>query len=119
MHRYRVHALLTACSRASYRDENVGTFSAMPGGDFPPSSWPAGANPNLTAKGSRKTHPHPPQKLRNAIESVSSKLRNSVNTNQEKDLKKELTNLEREYLLEKHKVKALSEELENPMNVHV
>ena len=26
--------------------------------------------------------------------------------------------MEREYLLEKHKVKALSEELENPMNVH-
>jgi hypothetical protein len=34
------------------------------------------------------------------------------------DLRKELFNLQRELLQEKTKVKALSEELENPMNVH-
>lgn len=34
------------------------------------------------------------------------------------DLKNEINNLEKDLLTEKNKVKALNDELENPMNVH-
>ena len=55
--------------------------------------------------------------LEDSINKMTTGIRDS-GTDQYAHLKKELSTLEREYLTEKHKVKALSEELENPMNVH-
>jgi len=56
-------------------------------------------------------------RLRQKIEALSTD-RSKAHSDQYKALRRELANLERELFAEKHKVKCLSEELQNPMNVH-
>jgi len=56
-------------------------------------------------------------RIKQKIEALSAD-HSKANSDQFKAMKRELTNLERELLSEKHKVKCLSEELQNPMNVH-
>lgn len=64
-----------------------------------------------------KSHYEESGKLKQQIETMAAEVGNDAN-DQYRDLQRELNNLERELFAEKHKVKSLSEELENPMNVH-
>ncbi|CAD7925331.1 unnamed protein product [Amoebophrya sp. A120] len=59
-------------------------------------------------------------RLRTMIKQLEGKIHGAGNGGVDKyeELKKEMNALEREVFAEKHKVKALAEELENPMNVH-